>query len=146
MYSGMLLALMAFLVVPITPTSVWIAGAGLLLTLSLSTPSWYRTWSRGMRDTVRFSAGFFCAFAVLLTTSMHLLAGGVVAAGVGLCWLNYFRVRGGRKSSACNGCPELGCRDVCSGYQLQANLTRDFEEQATTLISRTMIKLPITRR
>jgi len=146
MYSGMLLALLAFLVVPASLTSAWIASAGLLLSLSLSTPGWYRTWSRKMRDALRFSAGFFCVFAALLVTSMHLLAGVAVAAGIGLCWLHYFRVRGGRKSSACDGCPELGCDGFCSGYQLQADLIRKFEDEASTLASLTMTELPVTRR
>lgn len=137
-YSGMLLGVVAFLVAPASPTLAWCTGVGMLLPLGLSYPRWYRYWSRTTRDVLRFSAGFCCVLTFVLTATIHLLAGAILAALIASCWLLFFRVRGGLKSSACDGCPELGCRGVCPGYQLQAELIRSYEDEASDLLARSL--------
>lgn len=144
-YSGMLAAVVLVAVMGTTGLSLWPAAAGFAGVIGLSWPLWYRHWSRSLRDVLRFSAGFFCVLTFLLTTAIHIAAGIGLAGLIGSCWWLYFRVRGGVMSTACAGCPELECNGVCSGYELQATLSRGYEEAATAAVMRGMVELPVVR-
>ncbi|MDM8549357.1 hypothetical protein QUF72_04730 [Desulfobacterales bacterium HSG2] len=42
--------------------------------------------------------------------------------------------RRSRKLKACNGCPELGKGEICSGFRVQAENIRQFEDEATDFL------------
>ena len=143
-YSGMLAAVLTFSLAGSVVSTAWpILAAGLLASVGFSYPGWYRRWSRPVRDALRFGAGFFCVLGFLLTVDAHWPTGNGLGLLLVACWLYFFRVRGGIKSSACDGCAEVGCHSVCSGYQFQAELARGFEEEASDLASRRFTELPV---
>jgi hypothetical protein len=52
-------------------------------------------------------------------------------------WRIYFYLRGARRSTECDGCPELTAVGICSGFARQADDFRRYEEAATAaMISR----------
>jgi hypothetical protein len=52
------------------------------------------------------------------------------------------RRRGARLHRLCDGCPELGGNQVCSGFARQAALARRYEEAASNRLMRVVSKLP----
>lgn len=116
---------------------VWSPGAnGVLIALAvtaavvfpLSWPPLYRRFPRILRDALRGGAGVFGAitlFALLMGYWLPTMIGVVVGAG-GL--LVYSRVRRRQRAHMCDGCPELGAGGVCSGYAVQAQHIRRYED------------------
>ncbi|MDM8524016.1 hypothetical protein QUF80_11670 [Desulfococcaceae bacterium HSG8] len=49
-------------------------------------------------------------------------------------WIIYFRERKTRKLKACDNCSEYGKGEICSGFRIQAQRIRRFEEEATEFI------------
>ncbi len=106
-----------------------------------SYPGWYKKWSRGVRDVLRFLLGVVITANIILLFSHPYFMIPALAVML-ICWRIYFVRRGKRRANICNGCPELGCEGVCSGYELQANRIRKYEEKATEILYLRSERLP----
>lgn len=115
--------------------------------LALSMPPFYKRIHRIGRDVLRFLLGFtlpWIGFALWYSHAFHaVVACLLLVTG----WLAYKRKRAFSKLHECDGCPELGNQRVCSGFELQAERIRDYEQQATELVIRSgfVPKLPSRR-
>jgi len=120
-------------------TPVWPALAVLAaVTVSLSLPVLYRRWPRGMRDVLRFAAGLIPGLCGLTAWQGNVAVASVAALTMCVFWIVYIRLRGGRRSGMCDGCPELHAAGICSGYAKQAISIRDYEHAATQLVMLTV--------
>jgi hypothetical protein len=54
------------------------------------------------------------------------------------------RRRARRLQRLCDGCPELGGNQVCSGFARQAALALQYEEAASNRLMRVVTELPAT--
>ena len=104
------------------------------VTVLLSLPLWYKRWPRWFRDLLRFSMGAVLALWGYLLITGHWAVGCGGGLALAAFWVFYRALRKKRKLHACDGCPEFGQPKVCSGYTLQAERMRNFEEQATELV------------
>ncbi len=101
------------------------------LTVFLSFPLWYKRWPRTMRDVLRFSMGLTIPLCGYVLFNSHVVTGVVGAVGLLAFWRIYLNLRRQRRLESCAGCPELGMESVCSGYQIQADHLRSYEQEAT---------------
>jgi len=109
-----------------------VPAAALFVTIAaLSSPAWYGRWPRPMKDGLRFATG------VLATAPLALfVAGEWKLALMGILFLGAFywaftRIRAPRRLAKCESCAELD-QGVCSGYALQTEAIRGWEEAAAT--------------
>lgn len=96
----------------------------------------YKRWSRRIRDGLRFLLGFCISLGFTLSLKTELIGLCGLSAMFGL-WLWMRRDRAQRKLHDCAGCPELTQEGICSGFQLQAQAARLYEERASQVISET---------
>jgi len=144
-YGGMLFALAGGLAWTETVREYGHIGLCLLAvpTLALSMPWVYHRLPRRMRDGLRFTLGSVIVLSGLAVWQGHWLPGGIGLVVMLVAWRFYRRSRGIHKQHACDGCPELGSRTVCSGYAYQADLIRAYERTATDLVLNTGFVPPI---
>lgn len=114
-----------------------IAGTLLLTTLPFSHPFIYKKLGRRIRDLLRLFLG------VLLVVWAHLLFTGNLLFAFGffvlllLFWRSYYKKRAKRKLDDCFACAEYSKEQICSGYRLQAECIREYEELATDYLLQT---------
>jgi len=105
------------------------------LTIGLSHPAVYGRWGRRLRDLLRMASGSLPACALgLLLAGESVLAGLVVILLAG-AYFAFARARKSRRLARCESCPELG-DGVCSGYALQAEAVRAWEQAAAERVAR----------
>jgi len=87
-----------------------------------------------MRDILRLWLG--CSLALwgmlLVAGEFYSFAAVLLPAGAAYCY--YYGKRKERKMAECASCPEYGTGKICSGYALQAELAREYEEKATNYL------------
>ncbi len=105
----------------------------LFATLPFSHPAIYKKIPRLLRDLLRFNLGVIISFSLLLPIYYHqefLLS--AVTIGISLIFGKfYYKRRSIRKIQLCKNCSEYQTGSICSGYQMQATLIREYEEKAT---------------
>lgn len=103
-------------------------------TIALSAPAVYMRWARPLRDCLRFCMGCSIALCACAVLEGHLLVAVACASVMLAFWRVYFAARRRRRAAACEGCPELGQRQVCTGCVLQAAGIRAYETEATEIL------------
>ncbi len=104
----------------------------LLVTLPLSHPAIYKKMPRSLRDILRFNLGVIISFSVLLPAYYHEFLFPLVVIGISfIFWKFYYKKRSIRKIQFCEKCSEYQTEAICSGYQMQATLIREYEDKAT---------------
>lgn len=98
------------------------------IVLLLSWPTFYRRLPRLVRDGARAGAGLLLALATAATVSGAWWVGGSVLIVLAACYVVYARARREQRGHLCDGCQELGQSGVCSGYSMQAERIRAYED------------------
>jgi hypothetical protein len=122
------------------------AGSLVVPLVTLSVPRRYANFPRLLKDVLRLATGVFLGLLLgLLVTPLWW----VTLAAVGpLLVLHRVFARSRRRVKAhdCDGCPELGCPGVCSGYAQQAQAIRGYsgviEEQLNQSAVASLLVLP----
>ena len=99
--------------------------------LVLSHPPLYDRFNRLGKDTLRVVAGILGA---VMVTALFAGAFWLTLPALGVFLLSYrfsLKAYGRAKRNACEGCPELGTGDVCSGFRHQLPHIRAYEMAAT---------------
>ena len=109
----------------------------MLVILPLSYPTIYKKIPRRMRDVLRFTLGGLLASCGWLLLTGNLLLAVTSFMLCYLFWKIYYRKRAKRKIEACSSCEEYEEERICSGYKIQAQFIREYEEQATEYVLRT---------
>lgn len=104
-------------------------AASFLPAAILSHPRLHSRWPRVVRDLLRASAGCAVASGIAMAFAGPTGPGLVALALLALTRLVYARQRAPRRLERCTSCPENGA-GVCSGYALQAESIRSWEESA----------------
>lgn len=129
LYFGLIAAFVFFMMTKMELLPV-IAGLCFVV-LPLSYPALYKPLPRVIKDVLRFALGALFAGVFLLLFTLHWWVGVILA----VVFYGYRRLinqkRMRMKANVCEGCPELGKGQVCSGYQLQAECARRFDEEAS---------------
>lgn len=135
-YSGILIGFIAALVYPTLIAAMKLTW--LMFTLApvivLSYPSLYKRLSRFIRDVLRLATGVMISFIPFFLIHRNFLCGITCVVVMAVFWWIYFHQRKRRKMHACDGCPELGLPEICSGFQKQAAAVRLYEIEATDFI------------
>lgn len=97
-----------------------------LTILLISKPSFYKNFSRGQRDIIRFLNGALASLVLISLCKINILFGTIVLTGLIIVRNLYNRER--KKGDLCNNCPELSCTKTCSGYKKQVEALLIFEE------------------
>ena len=135
LYAGFVSGMVACRFLPEKNGMVLLAcGVALLLAVALSCPKWYGSWSRRFRDVLRFGCGWLATICAILSFQQHLALGGLLLMTLWMCRHWYLQLRGARKQVACQGCPEFGTGEICSGFTHQARRLRKYEELATRML------------
>ncbi len=117
-------------------SSIMLIGL-LSVVLPLSHPFIYKKLHRSFRDLLRFSLG------LLIAVGGHVLFTGGLLLGVGvflscyIFWKIYYKKREKRKIEECLSCDEYSEETICSGYTLQSQRIREYEEEATEYLLHT---------
>ena len=142
LYIGVAIGFALALLVEITPAARFVLAYGVAVPAFLASwPSWYARLPGAAKDLSRLAVGaavvWLCSF---LWWGPWWLGLANVAA---LVFARQFYVaqRRRRLRRACDGCPELGAGEICSGFSLQAACARRFEEAASQQLMQ--IELPI---
>jgi hypothetical protein len=133
-YFGILLfvVLLALLRPSVAAAGIGLGGVG-IPTLVLSGPWCYKNLPRVLRDVLRLAMGVMIALCGYLLLCRELVVALPATAVLFAFWRTYFTARRRRRLHACDDCPELSDKSVCSGCQLQADGVRRYEETATQL-------------
>lgn len=109
----------------------------MLVILPLSYPTIYKKLPRRVRDVLRFAlGGLLACCGWLLFTGNLILAFTSLLLG-SIFWKTYYRKREKRKIEDCLSCDEYEDGKICSGYRIQAQHIREYEEDATDYVLRT---------
>lgn len=134
LWLGMAVASAAAIFLPALRANIaTVAPQLLLVTLLSSAPLFYKQWPRSVRDMLRFSLGASIPLWICLIVMGNLFISAVAAIGGLTTWYFYSNSRKARKATACDGCPEFGQPQICSGCTLKANEIRLYENKATQL-------------
>lgn len=132
LYSGMILSFILYLfsrneLIPmILPLSIFV--------LPLSYPTFYQPLHRLVKDALRFGLGSLMTFMLLLLiTGQWMIGAGLLVISYVYC-KHINQVRAKMKANACMGCSEYGGNHVCSGYQMQAECLRRYDEEGSVLL------------
>lgn len=110
---------------------IWLGGASGAGIASL--PQVYRRLDRRAKDGLRFGTGVLggglLAFALARQWQRFTTLAALAAVGYRVLTL----ARAKAKASACDGCPELDAKGICSGYAQQAVSLRAYENAASEL-------------
>jgi len=126
----------ALVVGPITlslaPLALWSAifAALFVTSAALSHPALHSRWPRVMRDGLRVATGCLPTLALGMLANGHSLFCIGALLLLASTYLIYRRLRAPRGLHKCATCPESG-QGVCSGYALQAQAIRTWEEEAS---------------
>lgn len=134
-YGGVILcAILCWLLNAVRESSVPVLLCVMVPTIGLSMPPLYKQCPRPVRDLLRFGMGCCITLCVCVMLMGNALVS-VTCAGILLLFRRLYSVmRRERKAQACNGCPELGRRQICAGCRLQADAVRAYETQGTRLL------------
>lgn len=136
-WGGILLAAAALAVFsPVSGTFLVAYLVALGVVLGLSLPPLYKRLPRVLRDLLRMGGGGFLVVGAYVTLFVNVPAGLAALAAVIAFWWMYFKIRKRRKLHECDGCPELAEETVCSGFALQVEHVRRYEQAATELVAR----------
>jgi len=136
-WGGILLAVVGMAVLsPMSGTFLVAYLVALGVVLGLSLPPLYKRLPRVLRDLLRMGGGGFLVVGAYVTLFVNIPAGLAALAALVAFWWMYFKMRRKRKLRECDGCPELANETVCSGFALQAEHVRRYEEAATELLTR----------
>ena len=102
--------------------------------LLFSFPSIYKSLPRIIRDILRFGMGLAIPLTIYISLYINLPAGSILLLILVAFWWYYLHLRKRRKLTECNGCPELSEPRVCTGFTLQAEGVRQYEEDATKIL------------
>lgn len=105
-----------------------------LFVLPLSAPGIYKKFGRRVRDLLRFMLGAVMGFLPYLIFSGKFLLVFVLAVTSLFLWYFYSRHRSRRKISECEECPKYSEGKICEGYELQADLVRQYEIEADSYL------------
>lgn len=108
----------------------WLIGVSAAV-LPLSWPPLYGRLPRLGRDALRAGAGVLVALTLTAWIQRAWTVAGTASVVLGVGFLAYARARRQARPHICAGCPELGQPGVCSGYALQAQALRAYEEAAS---------------
>ena len=134
-YAGLLLtALLCLFITPIRQSAAPILLTIIVPTVVLSTPRLYHHLPRPLCDLLRFSAGACIALSIAALFTGHLIIPLTCITVLLIFWRIYFTIRRTRRAQACRTCPDLTPNQICPGCQLQAQATRTYETQATTIL------------
>lgn len=128
LYSGMLSSVIFFIFFDIPANNLkYGAFFYLLIVLFLSFPKLYNHYFRLLKDLLRFSTGFLFLYFITLLVEDSILS--IISLGIMLfTWLYYKRIK---IESHCERCSENTGNAICSGFQLEAELSRVYEEKAS---------------
>ncbi len=136
LYGTLIVALPVVLLwAPGEQTLGWALGAVATSVAAFSRPPRYKRLPRPARDVVRAGAGVWIALAAAALLSGFWLVGVVGLTSALVSFLVFSRVRRRHRTHACDGCPELGRRGVCSGFRRQAVHVRAYEDLLTRRIA-----------
>lgn len=123
-YAGALLALAGWFS-GVLGAGEWTAAGPLtaLVVLGGSAAPFYKKLPRAVRDGLRFLTGALAAATLLLAAEGRPLGFGALAVFT-VAYAVIRRQRMARRTTACDGCPELGRGGVCSGFAPQAQASR----------------------
>lgn len=122
-----------------------------LATLPLSHPKLYKKLHRSACDLLRFLIGFIIPLSIFLVLSKQYVTGITGIIILSIFWKIYFRERKIRKLKVCDNCSEYRKGEICSGFRMQAQCIRNYENEATNFIINSgyapiMKKTVLTRR
>ncbi len=105
-----------------------------LAILPFSYPEVYKNLHRSICDLLRFFLGFIIPLSIYLILSKQYMTGipGIII--ILLFWKIYFHKRKIRKLKACDNCIEFDKGEICSGFKMQAQNIRNYENEATDFI------------
>jgi hypothetical protein len=107
----------------------------LIITLPLSHPAIYKNIFRLFRDILRFNLGIIVSFSLLLLFYHQEIVLPVIVLFISaIFWKHYYKKRKVRKIQFCEECTEYQTDSICSGYKIQADMIRDYEDKATELL------------
>lgn len=118
-------------------TSNLINTAGILLTfitVLFSYPKIYRKLNRVICDLIRFSLGSIIVCNVYFALFYRCLINISILIILYIIKKNFVKLRAETKLTSCNGCIELNTGGICSGYIIQSEYIRKFEEEATNYL------------
>jgi len=135
LYMGLVASAMAFAYIDkaITVKSCLLIA---LPIIALSLPKIYKKHSRGVRDLLRFGSGYILPLPIFLMISGSLIHALAILIALSAIWKYYFVVRKSRKLAECDGCAELECNKICSGFQLHREAMNIYDEKAVAYITR----------
>ncbi len=106
------------------------------LVMLFSSPYFYKKMPRKIRDLLRFFLGFLIPSFLSLLLFGKILFPLLFLLIFFLCFRVYSRKRVKRKLRICFDCTEYSEEHICSGYILQSELIREYEEEATEYLLR----------
>lgn len=107
----------------------------LLITLPLSHPLIYKKNPRPLRDILRFNLGIIISFSLLLLCYYQNFTLPLTVISISLLFGKfYYHKRSIRKLKICEECSEFQTDSICSGYKMQANIIREYEDKATDFL------------
>lgn len=134
LYAGLILSLLQlFFLQPVTSMMYVVSGLA-VVTLVMSYPKWYKKLPRNLRDVLRFSVGWSMGSFAVLSFIFDPLIGLVAFPVFYVFWKVYLAQRKSRKIGECDNCKEVEAGGVCSGFATQAEICREYEEEATGII------------
>ena len=107
----------------------------LLIILPLSHPVIYKKTPRLLKDMLRLNLGIMISFSILLLLYYQKITLPLVIIGISIPFCKaYYQKRSTRKIKFCEECSEYQTESICSGYYMQANLIREYEDKATEFL------------
>ena len=104
-------------------------------TIPLSSPQQYKRLPRPCRDILRFSLGMIICLSFLLLVFYRKFTVALPLVYVAILFARrYYKQRSLRKIEYCQDCVEYSAGVICSGYHLQVECIREYEEQATAIL------------
>ena len=129
LYLGVILAFLLYKYINFNPMMVLI---GLLLIILLSSPVYYKFYSRITRDFSRFFLGFLSILFLIRVYSINRYY--FVCSVLCLLFIKHlYNVQRG-KVDLCKNCCELSDNSICSGYKKQSNAILLMEEEMSNYV------------
>ena len=100
----------------------------------LSHPRRHSRWPRPLRDVLRIGAGSLPGLALGMSWTGDRWPGIAALALLASVYVGYAKLRAPDRLHKCASCPELGA-GICSGYSVQAEAVRAWEDRASELES-----------
>lgn len=132
LYAGIIITLLA--AYPFSALTVWLPFLIIILSfliLPASYPPLYQPLPRIIKDILRLMLGSMVSLCILSVLAGQWITGPAMMSVLILYRRQINQVRMKIKQNACQGCPELDGRHICSGYRMQADASLLYERQAS---------------